>query len=353
MPKRDSNKAMYLSGIVEGFYGRQWSWGERRDMADYLATLGANTYLYCPKGDAHLRRRWREDWPEPVKLELRALAEHAAALGLVFGVGLSPLELYRSYDSQAREQLERRIHSINELGGGLLAVLFDDMRGDWPGLAEQQLQIMADVQSWSEASRLLLCPTYYSFDPKLEQVFGPRPQHYWQELGDGLDAGVDVFWTGPQVCSPAVTRADAQVAAQELGRNVVLWDNYPVNDGAKTSDFLHLRPLAQRDQGLSADLRGHLLNPMNQPLLSRSGLSGLADLIGRERPDFVDLFGDEMAGLLLQDIPLLQDFGRSGLSDVQHRELLSRYENLDHPAARELLDWLAGGYQFDPACLTD
>ena len=53
----------YISGIVEGFYGRQWSAQARLDYADYLVEQGLNSYLYCPKGDALLRKQWQQDWP--------------------------------------------------------------------------------------------------------------------------------------------------------------------------------------------------------------------------------------------------------------------------------------------------
>ncbi len=50
-------------GMIEGFYGNPWSHSVRLKFPEVLAELGLNAYLYCPKSDPYLRRRWKEDWP--------------------------------------------------------------------------------------------------------------------------------------------------------------------------------------------------------------------------------------------------------------------------------------------------
>ena len=52
-----------LIGMIEGFYGNPWSHSVRLKFPAVLAELGLNAYLYCPKSDPYLRRRWKEDWP--------------------------------------------------------------------------------------------------------------------------------------------------------------------------------------------------------------------------------------------------------------------------------------------------
>jgi len=191
--------APFLTGVIEGFYGRGWPVQLRLDYASYIADLGLNSYLYCPKEDPFLRKRWQEDWPREEWADLQAMALTYARSGVQFGVGLSPFALYQSYEAAERAALKHKIERLNEIEVPLLAVLFDDMPGDMPELAARQLIIMEDIASWSNASRLLMCPTYYSYDPVLETFFGIRPSGYWEELGAGLDASVDVFWTGKSV----------------------------------------------------------------------------------------------------------------------------------------------------------
>ena len=64
--------------------------------------------------------------------------------------------------------------------------------------------------------------------------------------------------------------------------------------------------------------------------------------------------GAELASLMTRDLPLLADVGLAQMSAVDHQQLQQSYRPFAHqPAIAELLGWLAGDYQFDPACLTD
>ena len=58
-----------MRGIIEGFYGRPWTWEERRHVGGVLAAAGMDTYVYAPKDDPLHRERWREPYPDA---ELRA-----------------------------------------------------------------------------------------------------------------------------------------------------------------------------------------------------------------------------------------------------------------------------------------
>lgn len=350
--------AAFLTGVIEGFYGRGWTRHLRLDYASYISALGLNSYLYCPKEDPFLRKRWQEDWPASEWAELQAMAATYARSGVQFGVGLSPFALYQSYGTAQRATLKRKIERLNQLDLPLLAILFDDMPGDMPELAARQVEIMDDIASWTSAGRLLMCPTYYSYDPVLETFFGTRPHGYWEELGLGLGASVDVFWTGNRVCSESVCAGDVAVINESLGRNVVLWDNYPVNDGAVRSRHLYLEPLEQRQTLSSAVLSGHFCNPMNQGVLSLPALTGLAALYGgSQRSELDDWLVHTLGGPVWRELQADQkEFTEVGLDgmDEQRRHLLaSKYAALQGPAAAETAGWLRGEYTFDPACLTD
>lgn len=345
-------------GIIEGFYGRCWPREARLAWVGFLAGLGLNSYLYAPKADPWLRRHWQDDWPEAEWRALAELAERCAERGVSFGVGLSPFALYRDYGVAQQRRLRDKIQRINELGAPLLAILFDDMPGDCPDLARRQAAIIADIRAASRARQLFVCPTYYSFDPVLERHFGRRPPDYWAELGAQLPADVELFWTGPKVCSPALTKSDQARAAQALGRPVVLWDNYPVNDGAQRSGHLYLDPLPDREAAGTAITRGHFCNPMNQAWCSLPAVAGLARLYGTLGQGEAELLLNEWLGeavyrRLRQDAALFREQGLAGMSAEQRRRLAALYADLPGPAAVEVREWLAGAYAFDPACLTD
>jgi len=348
--------SVFLAGVVEGFYGRPWSQQLRLDYAALLTQLGLNSYLYAPKADPFLRKEWHRNWPADDWRQLLALARHYSAAGLNFGVGLSPFMLYQDYGAAAKRQLQGKVERLNELEAPLLAVLFDDMPGDQADLAGRQAEIVADIEHWTSALRILVCPTYYSFDPVLERHFGPRPASYWGELGRLLPAAVDLFWTGNEVCSRAILAADVERARSTLGRPLVLWDNYPVNDGAVRSRHLYLDPVADREPCPAVSLRGHFCNPMIQGWCSLPALLGLAQLYGGERtPDTslpASILGVTTWRQLQRDSELFRDKGLD-MPEQQRCELVAIYRALPGPAAAEVVRWLRGEDAFDPACLTD
>ena len=64
-------------GIVEGYYGRPWSWSERERVVARIAPAGYRFFLYAPKAATALRRRWRE----PVTAAVCALRQAIHAGG--------------------------------------------------------------------------------------------------------------------------------------------------------------------------------------------------------------------------------------------------------------------------------
>src|SRR5690606_16375993 len=148
---------------------------------------------------------------------------------------------YRQTGPESRAALTRKIKSLNQLQPDILCLLFDDMRGDLPDLAQQQIDLVRLATDTTSASRIIFCPTYYRSDPVLETVFGTRPLNYWEALGRDLDPEVDIFWTGPRVCSETYPLEHLPTVHQLLTRRPFLWDNYPVNDSASLSALLRLR----------------------------------------------------------------------------------------------------------------
>lgn len=351
----------FLCGIVEGFYGRTWPWPVRRALVEFLGQERLDTYIYAPKADRRLRREWREPHAAEEFEELLALGAHCRAHGVRFGVGFSPWGLQDAYGAADRDALRRKLRALEALQCDVFCILFDDMPGAIADLAERQCEIVSDILAECTAQRVLVCPTYYSFDPLLEKVFGAMPERYLETLGAGLDARVDVFWTGAQVLSTEYTRADIDAVVQRLGRAPVLWDNYPVNDGARISRFLHLLPVRGRPWQLSQWCRGHLANPMNQAWLSQLPLASLAanyhlrdaydaDAFWRTEP--ARWFGEPLAALLHRDVELFQHAGLDAIEPERRVQLADEYRRIEHPAAAELVDWLGEGYRFDPECLT-
>jgi hypothetical protein len=340
-------------GLIEGFYGRPWSWEARAETIAFLAPHGYGFYLYAPKADPYLRRRWREPFPDETLEALTTLARRCAALGVRFGVGLSPYEIYRAFDAGAKADLARKLAEFDAVGASELAILFDDMRGDLPGLARAQIEIVEWIAARAGGKRLILCPTYYSDDPVLDRAFGPRPAGYLAELGTGLDPAIAVFWTGEEVCSRAYGLAHLRRVAETLRRPPLIWDNYPVNDGPVMSRSLHLRAFTGRPAAMAGAVAGHAVNPASQPVLSRIPALTLAEsyrlgeaydygaALGRAA---AAVLGPDLAAVVAGQLSALQDTGLDRLDEAARTRLRKRYEGFDHPAAGEILAWLDGAW---------
>ena len=340
-------------GIIEGFFGRPYSWAERSDMATALAPHGYGFYLYAPKADGYLRRRWREPYPEA---ELQALAGFAATCrqaNVRFGVGLSPYELFLGFDDAAKAALGAKLAQLDSLGLADLGIFFDDMKGDLPDLAARQVEIVDWIAGKTAASRLIVCPSYYTDDPVLDRVFGQRPANYLADLGSGLDARIDIMWTGEEVCSREFSPGHLACVTDQLRRKPFLWDNYPVNDGPRMSRHLHLRAFTGRPAAIADHISGHAINPASQAVLSRIPALTLAESYAqgddyqyaaafRRAADAV--LGPDLADAVERTLLLLEDTGLDGLGDERKARLRARFAAFDHPAAREIVAWLDGAF---------
>lgn len=345
----------FLTGVIEGFYGRSWSFETRLAYADFLHLAGLNTYIYCPKNDPYLRRKWQENWPDTDWKKLLQLSKTYRDKGMFWGVGLSPVELYRNYGAVQKRQLKHKLEKLSELAAPIIAILFDDMPGDMVSLAVRQAEIVADVCLWLPSTRVLVCPTYYSFDPILEKFFGTRPPGYWEQIGIQMPINVEILWTGNMVCSRSIEPDDIQEIVTAVGRPVTIWDNYPVNDGAERSNFLYTSKLTARSAALRPLINGHLCNPMNQALLSLPALSGLAELYSGSRLEssvLSKILGAQTWEKLTRDQYEFEQLGLRGMGNERRNLLAMEYAQLSGPAAAEITDWLRGLYEFDPACLT-
>jgi hyaluronoglucosaminidase len=342
-----------MLGIIEGYFGRSWSWEDRASVVNRLAPAGYAFFHYAPKIEAKLRRDWQQLHDSTEGSAIAAFADHCRAHKVRFGIGLTPYGAHLDFDAAAKDAMKAKLAQFDEWGIQDLAILFDDMRGDFPNLAERQAELVAFACTHSQASRYFMCPSYYSNDPVLDRVFGKRPDGYLETLGKLLDPAVEVYWTGEEVCSPEISCGHLGDIAAQLGRKVSLWDNYPVNDGPRMSQYLHLRAFTGRPANLGQHVSYHAINPASQPTLGC--IPALTLQMSYARGDdyrygeaFMEaataVCGAELAAMLQANMLTLQESGLDRM-DAEHKaKLRAKYAAIDHPAAREVVDWLDGGY---------
>jgi hyaluronoglucosaminidase len=268
-------------GVVEGFFGPQWTLSHRKALLEFGGRRGMNTYVYAPKDDPFHREKWREAYPPAQWSQLCELIDCARSFGIDFVYGFHPGAGLCFGAEEPIEALITKAERFHAAGVRTFAVLFDDIpsalqlgddqrefkgslaqaEGLWlKKILSRQPSSWSDVEWW-------LCPSYYSEDPVLEAVFGAFEPRFLEKLSEVLPENVSCFWTGPAVVAPKMSLSHVRKIARRLKRRLLLWDNYPVNDLAMSGE-LHLSPLKNRDPRLPEEVYGYLNNPLLQEELS-------------------------------------------------------------------------------------
>ncbi|MET9020075.1 beta-N-acetylglucosaminidase domain-containing protein [Actinopolymorpha sp. NPDC004070] len=276
--------SMRYRGSIEGFYGTPYTQADRLDHVDYLGAHKMNTYEYAPKDDPFHRERWRDPYPADKLAELGTLVDRARQNHVDFTFALSP-GLSICYSSKADlDALLAKFDAIYALGGRSFNVPLDDIDyNSWhcdedpakfgtgaAGAGKAQAYLLNRVQAWvdskGDVGPLQMVPTEY---------YNTTESPYKKAIRDNLDPHVVVHWTGVGVVPTTITNAQAAAARKVFGHQVLVWDNYPVND--YIAGRLPLGAYTGRERGLSENVVGVISNPSNQAATSKLALFSFAD----------------------------------------------------------------------------
>lgn len=280
--------SMTRRGTIEGFYGSPWSHEERLDQLGFYGDVKMNTYVYAPKDDPYHREQWREPYPSDRLSKIGELVEKADRNHVDFVFALSPgTSICYSSESDYRALLSK-FESLYDLGVRAFSIPLDDIDyTEWNCEADQQeygppspetaanaqIDLLNRVQrdfieAHGDIEPLQTVPTEYS---------GLERSSYKSILEEDLADEITVMWTGTAVVPPEITREEAEQVHDLFGHDIVLWDNYPVNDFSQTAGRLLLAPYRKREPNLSENLAGIVSNPMNQAAASKVALFTIAD----------------------------------------------------------------------------
>ncbi|MFB5189135.1 beta-N-acetylglucosaminidase domain-containing protein [Alicyclobacillus fastidiosus] len=337
--------AASVRGVIEGFYGTYYTSPERDDLIRFAGEQGFNAYFYGPKQDRYHRALWRERYPASTIGQFARTVAQAKEIGVDFWYVISPTSIAYSSDDDFR-CLTAKLYGFYELGVRHFGVFLDDIRHEFEHpidrehfgtYASAHVHLCNRLYAWlgdlQEPCQLAMCPTDYH---------GVAPfSEYIQELGLGLHEGIQVFYTGPEICSRTISLEDVQAFATVARRKPIVWDNYPVNDLAMRSD-LHLGPILGRDARLAESVAGYAANAMNEAEASKIPLLTVADYL-RDPADY-----DPRTAL---DRALRWMVGETGalhfkrIAENASRSCLADEEApyLDHLVERALCDIQAGG----------
>ncbi len=266
-------QADFLAGVVEGFYGRQWTHAQRLQLFARLQAWGLNTYFYAPKDDLKHRAVWRELYTAAELDSFRELARSCGQYGVRFLYGLSPGLDLRFSDPADVARIQARFEQLRGVGVRHFALLFDDLPGqlsafdrqEFPSLAAAQCAVTNRVfhnlrrPDESPESSFLFCPTPYCDLMDRQQLGGAG---YLDDLGRNLAPEIDVLWTGPEIVSRTIPVTSITELSKRIGRRPVVWDNLFANDYDMLR--LHCGPYSGRSLELRGAVRGILINPNNE-----------------------------------------------------------------------------------------
>lgn len=122
----------FLSGVIEGFYGRPWSFEQRAGLLPRLRDLGFNTYVYAPKDDIKLRTRWREQYDGVEADRLSALVRACQQAGVRFVYAISPGLDVRYGEPADLAWLVGKVDRVLSFWVHDVALLFDDISHSLP-----------------------------------------------------------------------------------------------------------------------------------------------------------------------------------------------------------------------------
>jgi hyaluronoglucosaminidase len=271
-----------IRGVIEGFYGPPWSHDERLDLIRFCAQHGFNTWVHAPKDDPYHRKLWREPYPDEELGRLAELVREADRVGVEFAYAIAPgLDLCYSKESEFAT-LRAKVEQVRSVGVRTFQLLWDDIEHtmncpedeklygheERPSAAAQAPFSNRFAREVAQDAPLVICPMGYA---------GTGDSPYRKILGPRLDPEIVMYWTGPEVVSWGITREALDLAVYRYrDHEILIWDNYPVNDF--DPERLFLAPFLGRDPRI-ADGRcaGLIANAMVQAVPSKLALATIAD----------------------------------------------------------------------------
>ncbi len=260
-----------VRGVIEGYYGNPWSHEDCMDMCAFFDRNKMNTFIYGPKNDSyHHGSGVFTEYPAETAANLAALVKEANAHKVDIVWAMHP---GNSNDGANLAKAKAKLEAMYQLGFRRFAVFFDDISAN---SVQKQVDFLnylnrEVVKAKGDVKGLIVCPSEYC----ISFAGGWNTSStYLNELGKGLDADIDIMWTGSAVVDMELS-GSCQWFTNKTGRKPFIWHNYPCSDYG--SRPLLLCPYEPASTDLPSRITGFTANPMEYYEASKVGLYGMAD----------------------------------------------------------------------------
>jgi len=250
---------------IRGIKGWNWTPDQYLSEIPVLARCKMNFLMNCYLSmfSQGLREnRWWEPLPEGTKESYAHIVRRCQEYGIAFCFAMHPqLSSPRPMDPTSAEDFEllwQHFAWAQGLGVKWFSVLLDDIHviGETRilGLKHARMvsKLFGRLREGDPETQFVFCPTWYWGDGS-----GEKERAYLEALAEDLHREVYLFWTGDSVVGN-ITRRGAERYRGFARHRLILWDNYPVNDGHAA---MHLGPVTGRDPDLCEVVDGYMSNP--------------------------------------------------------------------------------------------
>lgn len=260
-----------VRGVIEGYYGNPWSHEDCIDMCEFFDRVKMNTFIYGPKNDSyHHGDDVFTPYPEAQAANLAELVKEATAHKVDIVWAMHP---GNQNDGNNLKLAKAKLEKMYQLGFRRFAVFFDDISAN---SVQKQIDFLNYlnanfVKVNPDVKGLIVCPSEYC----ISFAGGHNTQStYLNSLGAGLDADIDIMWTGSQVVDMQLANS-CEWFTGKTGRKPFIWHNYPCSDYG--SRPLLMCPYEPAATDLYSRITGFTANPMEYYEASKVGLYGMAD----------------------------------------------------------------------------
>lgn len=258
-----ANNNSFKGFKLRGLKGWNWTPEQTLEEIPHMKAMQLNFFMNCYTSmfDYPNYNEWWVPFDEEFKADYEKIVQSCKENGIEFCFALNPnfiAEKAFDYDNKKHvEILWKHYKWMANLGVNWFSVCLDDIgKGlDASGQARFVNLLLKRLRKMNPNAQMILCPSIYASS---YIVGGVDNDQYLKTLARDLNPDVYCFWTGDYFCGPISTEKAIQMK-NLLKHRLIIWDNYPVNDGAQS---MNLGPVVLRDASLVEVCDGYMANPM-------------------------------------------------------------------------------------------
>ncbi|MCX7918343.1 MAG: beta-N-acetylglucosaminidase domain-containing protein [bacterium] len=223
-----------------GFLATPWS-SPCHDWAWFAIQFKFNTLVFTIPEDRNTDwKNWRHEPSAEWKGELKKIGDILNPIDISWYISICPIrgnpeDKIRSNDTADFAAIYRRAELIAQSGGNVM-LLYDDTRfpinpvdeKTFGSAREADIYVLNKLHQALRKKypqvKLLFCPPFY-WGPLYPPKYPESREDYLTALGTRVPKDIDIFWTGPAVCSAEINKHDVIWITNLIRRKPWLWQN--------------------------------------------------------------------------------------------------------------------------------